>query len=277
MSRPRLNTQLFALRQSPPAELVVLGRRYRLTKVFKHDFFAATALYTAAEPGDGYARLVAKFGREQDFCGLPLRWIGTLLRSREQRVHERLDGVPGVQRWAARLSESAYALEYIEGQTLDTLAGPPPVGFFDQLRTLLDAIHARQAAYCDLHKRSNILVAPDGRPGLIDFQISLLYDEHAGVIRRWVLRRWVAYLQQMDLYHLYKHKRRLARQELRPGEETLSRQRGWLANLHRTLTGPIRTLRRKFLTRQHQAGRLVSPSADLETHDQPEKATWRKG
>ena len=274
MPANRSNTQLFALAQPPPAELVLRGRRYRLEKVFKHDFFAATALYAAETPGEGFPRLVAKFGRQQDFCGLPGAWVGRLLRRREERVHRRLDGIVGVQRWAGRLSDSAYALVYMDGRTLDTLRQPPPAGFFDHLRTILDAIHARQAAYCDLHKRSNIQVTPDGRPGLIDFQVSVLGPPSLAL--RGLRGRWLAYLQQMDLYHLYKHKRRLAPQELRPEELDLSRRRGALVRLHRGLVTPLRALRRRFLSRQHRLGRLVSPSAELETHEQPEKSTWQK-
>jgi len=274
MTQRRHNTQLFALPEPPPDHLTVGGREYRLAKVFKHDFFAATALYEADDAPD---RLVVKFGRVQNFCGLPGAWLGRALRAREQHFHRRADGIDGIQRWVVQLSDTAYALAYIEGRTLDTFESPPQPGeFFDALRAMLDALHARQAAYGDLNKRSNILVTPEGRPGLIDFQISVVHDPHAHRLWRWLSRRWVAYLQRMDLYHLYKHKRRMAREHLRPEEEALSRRRGRIIWLHRRLVTPIRRLRRAFLTRRHRAGKLVSPSAHLEDHHQPEKATWRE-
>jgi hypothetical protein len=72
-----------------------------------------------------------------------------------------------------------------------------------------------------------------------------------------------------------KHKRRLAPNELAPEEEALSRRRTGLHALHRKLTKPWRALRRRFLRRQHASGRLKSPTAELEDHHQPEKATWR--
>ena len=277
MPRPRTNTQLFALGRPPPAQVVVHGRRHELAKVFKHDFFAATALYVAAERGDGPDRLVVKFGREQGFCGLGGRWLGRLLLRREQRFHRRADGVVGIQRWVARLSETSYALEYVEGRTLDTFGAPPGgATFFDALRATLTALHARGAAYCDLNKRSNIVVTPDGQPVLIDFQVAVACDERASPLRRWWLRKWVLYLQRMDLYHLYKHKRRMIAGHTTPQEQAISRRRGRLIRVHRTLTTPLRRLRRAFLTRQHRKGRLVSPSAKLEDHNQPEKATWRR-
>ncbi|NQU76704.1 MAG: hypothetical protein HQ546_10365 [Planctomycetes bacterium] len=280
MARTRKNTQLFALRNPPPGLLAVRGRRYELAKVFKHDFFAATALYLAGEPGLVPNKLVVKFGREQGFCGLGGHWLGRCLLRRERRFHRRIDDTGAVQRWVAQISETAYALEYVEGRTLDTFERAPGDGgqFFENLRKVVDAIHARGAAYCDMNKRSNIVVTPDGRPVLIDFQISLLYNQLANPLWRWLLRRLVAYMQQMDLYHLYKHKLRLG-PGLATAEELASadvRRHGRLIRLHRRLTTPLRRLRRAFLSRQYRSGRLVSPSARLEDHDQPEKATWRK-
>jgi len=270
------NTQLFALRQSPPERLQVGGRGYRLAKVFKHDFFAATTLYEAAAPGDGAARLVVKFGREQDFCGIPAVWMGRWMVRRERRFHQLADGVPGIQRWAGRISPVAYALEYIDGDTLDRVDSPPDGAFFDTLRRTLDLLHARGVAYCDLNKLSNIVVAVDGRPALIDFQIAAWEDPGANPLVRRLVQRCVAYLQKMDLYHLYKHKRRLAPEAMTDSQLELAARRGRLIQLHRWLVTPLRKLRRGFLSRQHRKGSLVSPTAAMEDHHQPEKATWRK-
>jgi len=79
-----------------------------------------------------------------------------------------------------------------------------------------------------------------------------------------------------DLYHLYKHKRRLAPDELTPEEDALSRKRSGVHLLHRKLTKPYRALRRGFLKKQFEKGSLESPTAALEDHHQPEKATWRR-
>ena len=278
MGRSRHNTQLFALRQAPPRQVVVGGRPYRIQKVFKHDFIAATALYIAAQGDCRPRKLVVKFGRTQKFCGLGTTWIGRLLLRRERRFHRRADGVEGIQRWAEQLDATTHALQYVEGQTLDACGLPPGCEgrFFDDLRATLDGLHARGIAYCDLNKRSNIVVTPTGRPVLIDFQMCALDNPRARWPWRSLAARGVAYLQRMDLYHLYKHKRRLAPEHLRAEEEPLSYGRGRLLRLHRRLVTPLRRLRRAFLTRQHRAGRLVSPSDHLEDHDQPEKATWRK-
>ena len=275
---------MFALGGLPPAALELHGRRYRLARVFKHDFFAATCLYEAGGPpcpqGAAPAKIVVKFARTRRFCGLPMAWLGAMLSRHERVIYTALEGIEGVPRWLgpvgpSRRGEAGFAIEYIDAEPLDHV-GSPPEGFFDRLRELFDRIHARGVAYCDANKRSNILVGPQGRPFLIDFQISLRRRDDWPAPLRAIARAAVNYVAAKDLYHLYKHKRRAGLEELTPEQQALSRRRGGLHWLHRKLTKPYRTLRRRLLSRQYEAGRLISPTAQIEDHRQPEKATWRK-
>ena len=273
MSRPPLNTQMFALRDVS-STLSVAGDEYSLLRVFKHDFYAATCLYQAVSPAR-FPRIVVKFGRRQMFCGLPLAWLGRWNRRHEEAIYRVLSGVEGVPRWLGRCRDGGYAIEYIDAKPLDHLEAPPP-GFFDRLREIFDAIHARGVAYCDANKRSNILVDPSGRPFLVDFQLAIHRRDDLPWPLRAIVGACVRYLAGKDLYHLYKHKRRLAPQELTEQEEALSRHRSFLHRLHRKFTKPYRFLRRDFLRKRYEQGKLVSPTAKLEDHHQPEKATWRK-
>lgn len=275
-SRSR-NTQMFALRRAPPPVVRVARQDYRLVRVFKHDFFAATCLYEACEaggeaPGD---RLVVKFARTQPFCGLPLAWLGRLLRRHEQDIYEALAGIEGVPRWAGCLDETSYAIEYVDAVPLDHLDAPPP-GFFDRLLDVFGAIHARGVAYGDANKRSNLLVRRDGTPAVIDYQVAFRRRDEWPWPLRAAVAAAVRYVQKSDVYHLYKHKRRLCPGEMTQMELAASRRRGRLHSLHRKLTTPWRRFRRRFLRQQYQAGRLQSPTQALEDHHQPEKATWRQ-
>jgi len=272
MSPSRTNSQLFAVRHLPPT-VALAGARYRLARVFKHDAFAATCLYEATGPA-AFEKVVCKFGRTQPFCGLRLAALGRFARAHEAAIYRVLSGLPGVPRWLGPVGETGYAIEYLDAVPLDHLPAPPP-GFFDRLRALFDALHARGVAYADANKRSNILVFADGRPGLVDFQIAVRRRDDLPWPLRTLVARCVRYLAEKDLYHLYKHKRRLAPHELTAEEDALSRRRSGLHRLHRWLTKPYRALRRGWLRRRYQAGRLVSPTAQLEDHRQPEKATWR--
>ncbi len=273
MAQPT-NTQLFALAQAPPRSLRVGEGTYALEKVFKHDFFAATALYAKLD-GAGFPRVVVKFGRTQPFCGLPMCWYGQWLRRHEEAIYAALAGVEGIPRWAGRVGDASYAIQYIHAAPLDHLDAPPP-GLFDKLARIFRQMHARGVAYCDANKRSNILVDRQGQPWLVDFQISLRARTGWPAPLRGLIAAVIRYAQRADVYHLYKHKRRMARSELTPEEELLSRRRGLLHTIHRKATDPWRALRRRFLRKQTREGRLLSPSARLEDHHQPEKATWRE-
>jgi len=274
MTAKRHNTQMFALRCPPPQRITVAGREYMLVRVFKHDFWAATCLYEASVAAD-YRRIVVKFGRSQAFWGLPLGCYARLLLAHERDIYTVLAGVEGVPRWAGEVGREGFAIEYVQADPLDHLERPPE-GFFERLRDLFDAIHARGVAYCDANKRSNILVAADGRPYLVDFQIAVRRQDDWPWPLRPVVAAAVRYLAAKDLYHLYKHKRRLAPHELTSDEDALSRRRSGLHRLHRKLTKPYRGLRRWFLRRQYAKGALQSPTAELEDHHQPEKDSWRK-
>lgn len=284
MSKSYANSQMFALGQAPPELLEACGHWYRLKRVFKHDFFAATCLYELEPepqncPPAGQSaqpplpRLVVKFGRREPFCGVSLAWVGRFNRDHEELIYGMLRGVKGIPRWAGRVVLDGYAIEYIEGVPLDHVQSPPP-GYFDRLREVLDAMHKRGIAYGDGNKRSNLLIGPGGQPYIIDFQVTIRRRDELPILGR-ALARFVAYIQRKDLYHIYKHKRRMAPNELTPEEEAMSRWRSGWHGLHRTLTKPYRAWRRKFLQKRFEKGALTSPTAGLEYHHQPEKKTWR--
>jgi len=169
---------------------------------------------------------------------------------------------------------ATFAIEYIDAKPLDHLDAPPP-GFFDRLLEVFGGIHARGVAYCDANKQSNILVDAQGRPFVIDFQISIRRHDDWPWPLRTIAAAFVRQAQRADIYHLYKHKRRMAPAELTSEEDQLSRRRGRLHMLHRKLSARWRDARRWFLRSQYKAGRLESPTANLEDHHQPEKDIWR--
>ncbi len=274
MPKYRYNTQLFALPTPPAAEIYVAGAAYRLLRVFKHDFFAATALYEATGAVE-IPKIVVKTYRTQAICGLAMDWLGRFSREHEKAIYAALAGVSGVPRCLGCVGPTGLAIEYIEAVPLDHL-DKPPAGYFDRMRQILDAVHTRGVAYVDANKLSNMLVADDGSAHLIDFQIAIRRRDDWLWPARVIAASIVRYLQGKDIYHLCKHKRRLAPAELTDEEEKFSRRRGLWHRLHRKITKPYRAVRRGFLRRQYRTGRLESPSAKLEDHHQPEKQTWRE-
>jgi hypothetical protein len=101
-------------------------------------------------------------------------------------------------------------------------------------------------AYVDANKPDNVIVGLDGRPVLVDFQISWAPRPAWGPVE-WVKRRLLAVLQREDLYHVRKLKRRYRPDQMTAEEADASRRRSRILNLHRLLAAPLRDLRRRFL------------------------------
>lgn len=266
----RQSSAMFALAGTPSATLQIDGLPYQLRQVFKHDFWAAACLYVCDDASARFARVVVKFGRECRFGPLPMKWVGRAMVAHECDIYRALHGMSGVPAFIGRLSPTCFAMEFIEGKPLDH-HDRAPAGFFEKLRAVFSQMHLRGIAYVDANKRSNVIVQPDGNPVVIDFQISL--RRRSANVLLWPLIR---YMQGKDLYHALKHKRRMAPDELTAEELAVCKRRTGLHWLHRKLTKPYRALRRGYLNGKFKEGRLISPTADLETHHQPEKDSWRR-
>ncbi|MCK6444989.1 MAG: phosphotransferase [Planctomycetes bacterium] len=77
-----------------------------------------------------------------------------------------------------------------------------PRNFFELLAAEVRALHARGVCHNDLHKEQNVIVAPDGRPGLVDFQLASVHRPGSFT--------WRARSAE-DLRHVEKHRRRYMR------------------------------------------------------------------
>ncbi len=224
----------------PPVEIQESGQRFRLVRVFKHDSWAATALYDSGEE-----QIVCKFNREQPILFFPMRWLGRALARREAKMLERLADVRNVPCGRSQIFQggqiikSAVAHDFIVGQPLKQATHVDDL-FFDRFWELLDAVHRRGIAYVDLHKAENVLVCDRGQPHLIDFQVSVWLPDVW--LLRWVLRK----LQQMDRYHYARHKLH-RRQDLCDAATRRMAQRPWFIRAHRTIARPLRNARRRLL------------------------------
>jgi RIO-like serine/threonine protein kinase len=232
-----------------PATIEVAGETFRHEKTVKHDFWAVTGFYL----NDKGKRVVLKMSRTEDFAGFPLQWIGRWLCRREMRFYNALSDLPNVPPVLGTVGQTGFVHAYCEGQPLSKHR-PVPDKFFDQLLELLRELHNRDIAYVDTNKPENILLGDDGRPHLIDFQIS--YDLHE--LGNWFLnRRLLKQLQREDLYHILKHKKRLRPDEMTTEELTAAERKSRLIRLHRFLTKPYFLLRRRTFKRLRESGRLL--------------------
>jgi hypothetical protein len=255
--RPR-HHWLYALPEGAlPARVDCAGGRYELVETFKHDFFAATGLYrrcraeAATDAAGGAELAVLKLNRLTPLFGLPMKWAGRFLARRELRLYQLCRDLPMVPRLIGPVGQTGLMHAFVPGHPLgrrETVGD----AFFDELIGLVRALHARDVAYVDLNKRQNILMGDDGRPYLIDFQISL-HLPPAGWRRlppvRWLLARF----QQGDVYHCLKHKRRLRPDLLTDAERSIAERAGVWIRLHRLVARPLTHLRRRLLRRLARA------------------------
>jgi hypothetical protein len=123
--------------------------------------------------------------------------IGRFLIGREVRALRRLQGIPGVPADAFRVDTFSMAARFVPGRPLaDTPKGPFSTEFLLALEALLRQVHARGLVHLDTRGGGNLLIGPDGAPGIIDFQ--------AALSTRWMPRGLSRWLEEMDLSGIYK-------------------------------------------------------------------------
>jgi serine/threonine protein kinase len=230
---------LLALRgEEMPASVDAGGRRWLRRKTFKHDFFAATGLYAAADNGD---LSVLKIFRPYSYKGLPYGWLSRWEARHEETVYRILQDTGRVPKWIGRVGSTGIMHAYLPGN--DLLYGVTvEEAFFDEVEALLRTMHTRGIAYVDTNKPDNILAGDDGHPYLIDFQITWVQPWFPLSLLTWPL---FAIFRDADLYHLMKHRRKFFPDKI--SKDDLERRRPWYVRLHRIFANPVRRHRRNYL------------------------------
>ena len=101
--------------------------------------------------------------------------VAPFLVRREVAALKALDGTPGIPRFLGQIDRLAFALEFIEGTPLDRFSkGELAPEVFPKVQAAIDAMHARGVSHCDLKRRSNLLLTPDGEVYLIDFAAAVI-------------------------------------------------------------------------------------------------------
>ena len=124
------------------------------------------------------------------------RPLARVLLRREAAVLSALAGTDGVPALIA-VSNRKLEREFIAGRPMHE-AKPETRSYFRAALTLLRHLHAANVVHNDLAKEPNLLVADDGSPAFVDYQLAW------AARRRGRLFRALAY---EDLRHLLKHKR----------------------------------------------------------------------
>jgi len=209
-------------KQEHPTEVVIDGALYRFERMLKSDGFSSNWLYRDDATGRRY---VLKAGRFKFFFGPLLTPLAHALIHREYENYRALQGIEGIPRIGPWWGKAGFFHEFVEGQSLHDLGEKPalPQDFIEQLRALVDQLHARRLVHLDLNKRGNIILTPRGTPCIIDFQVSMRFPVQGRRTTSWV-EKLFNLLKAEDIYHVYKHKKRLQK-ELMTEEDKVRAER----------------------------------------------------
>ncbi len=135
---------------------------------------------------EGRTVIVKDFARRGRF----VRGLGRFQVRREVAAYRWLEGVPGIPALVGRVDSLALAIEKIDGEQLAFAALGPEDGarHVAELRTILDAIHARGVVHNDLRGRENVLLRTDGGLAVVDLAAAMRLRP-GGIAHRLFFRR----------------------------------------------------------------------------------------
>jgi predicted Ser/Thr protein kinase len=177
------------------------------------------------------------------------RLIGPLSVKREVWALRQLRGLAGVPALIAHTGKNSFILEYVDAKSGRELkAGDVPAVFFERMAALIDAMHARGVAHCDLRSTGNILMTKDAQPYFVDFAAHLKRGRAWNPLTTWLFRKFC----EADRVAIARLKKTHAPELLTPEElAALSRDRKtFLERFARVLGKSMRNVGRFLLTRR---------------------------
>jgi predicted Ser/Thr protein kinase len=143
---------------------------------------------------------------------------GWFVTRREYKLLRHLEGIQGIGRLAQPQSRLGLFLKWIPGRPLyrfgkDALSQE----VFNKLVAIVKKMHHAGVVHLDIGHKGNVLVTPEERPVLIDFQSALYVRNWPGWLKKW--------LRRVDDLTLLKWKERRFPQMLTLEEQQACRQR----------------------------------------------------
>jgi len=190
------------------------------SRLLKKDVFGT--IEAVSGPGGRYVR--------RD-CGntLPIaRWIARRLLAREAAALAAADGVAGVPALLRR-ERDVLDREFIDGRPMQE-GRPGDPDYFRQAAWIVRKLHRHGIVHNDLAKEPNFLVTPDGRPAIVDFQLSWCRSDRGRLFR---------ILAHEDIRHLLKHKRQYCPAALTAREIAILASPSLLTQVWRRTVKPV--------------------------------------
>ncbi len=172
------------------------------SKLLKKDVFGRVSLiHSEAGP------LIRRDARE---APIAVRWIARHLLAREARalaVLEELESIPTL----VRADRSTLERSYVDGAPMQE-GRPADIDYFHKAARVVRRMHRLGVVHNDLAKEPNFLLTTDGKPVIIDFQLSWFAPRRGYLFR---------ILAREDIRHLLKHKRTYCPDRLTHREKTI--------------------------------------------------------
>ena len=172
------------------------------SKLLKKDVFGRVSLiHSEAGP------LIRRDARE---APIAVRWIARHLLAREARalaVLEELENIPTL----VRADRSTLERSYVDGAPMQE-GRPADIDYFHKAARVVRRMHRLGVVHNDLAKEPNFLLTTDGKPVIIDFQLSWFAPRRGYLFR---------ILAREDIRHLLKHKRTYCPDHLTRREKTI--------------------------------------------------------
>lgn len=119
------------------------------------------------------------------------RLVGPLLAYREARALRLLKGQAGIPQLINVLGRHAVLMDYVDGVTTKELkiTGQVDPAIFNRIYKLVDEIHQRGVAHCDLRSGGNTIITASGQPYFVDF-VAYVARSKWNLPWRWVFNKF---------------------------------------------------------------------------------------
>lgn len=118
--------------------------------------------------------------------------VGRRTQKRETAIYQCLEGVEGVPGFLGIIDEDAFAVEFVEGETLSRqLEKERLASVLENLEKVINSIHARRVVHLDLKQKRNVLVQEDNRVAVVDFQSAIRFRKGplSNLLFSWLKKR----------------------------------------------------------------------------------------
>ncbi len=166
--------------------------------------------------------------------------IGRFLLWREHKAYRRLRGLRGVPTCYRVIDGLVLVTEEISGRNIEGLENEGGLSeeFFDQLQEVVENVHSRGLAHCDLKRAPNILLGHDERPYIVDWSASISEREFRFFPLNLIYQRFL----QDDLNAITKMRLRYCPESVGPDEARRYYHRSRTEGIIRSVRDKLRNL-----------------------------------